>query len=98
MYADQESGLGPDIARMDAWPGDWRDGRWIDHVEEWQRAGKLGNKPPGVSDLAPPAKGGTNKDYQLDVDTYLLRPEVHASFYSFVIYFVLMARACVYRL
>jgi mannosyl-oligosaccharide alpha-1,2-mannosidase len=76
MYADQESGLGPELARMDAWPGDWRAGKWIDHVEEWQRAGGPGDKPPGVGNLAPPAKTGEMKDYHLEVGKYLSRPEV----------------------
>jgi len=80
MYADQESGLGPELARMDMWPGDWRKGRWIDHVEEWQRAGKPGDKPPGVRDLAPPVKAGEKKDYHLEVGTYLSRPEVYLLF------------------
>jgi mannosyl-oligosaccharide alpha-1,2-mannosidase len=79
MYADQESGLGPDIAKMDAWPGDWRAGKWIDHVDVWERAGRPGNKPPGVNDLAPPAKFGKTKDYQIQSDSYLSRPEVHVS-------------------
>ena len=76
MYADQESGLGPELARMDQWPGNWRDGRWIEHVEEWQRTGGPGDKPPGVRDLAPPTKAGEPKDYFLQVGTYLSRPEV----------------------
>jgi hypothetical protein len=76
MYADQASGLGPELAIMDTWPGDWRDGRWMKHVEEWQRAGKPGGKPPGVKDLAPPVKDGERRDYRLRVATYLSRPEV----------------------
>ena len=76
MYADQASGLGPELARMDPWPGDWKAGKWIDHVEEWQRAGQPGGKPPGVGELAPPVKPGEKKDYQLEVGTYLSRPEV----------------------
>ena len=76
MYADQESGLGPELARMDAWPGHWSKGRWIDHVEEWRQAGQPGDKPPGVGELAPPAKPGEKMDYQLEVGTYLSRPEV----------------------
>ena len=76
MYADQASGLGPELARMDGWPGDWRKGRWIDHVDAWQRSGSPGGKPPGVKDLSPPVKSGQQKDYHLDVSTYLSRPEV----------------------
>jgi len=79
MYADQASGLGPDVATMDAWPGNWREGKWIYHVEVWQRAGMPGNKPPGVGGLAPPAEAGETKDYHIKTDTYLSRPEVHLS-------------------
>jgi mannosyl-oligosaccharide alpha-1,2-mannosidase len=78
MYADQASGLGPELAVMDVWPDDWRKGRWIDHVDEWQRAGKPGGKPPGVLDPAPPVKAGERKDYYLRVGTYLSRPEVRS--------------------
>jgi mannosyl-oligosaccharide alpha-1,2-mannosidase len=79
MYADQESGLGPDVAKMDAWPGDWKAGKWIDHVDVWQRAGRPGHKPPGVSNLAPPVKSGKTKDYQIQSNIYLSRPEVRVS-------------------
>lgn len=78
MYADQASGLGPELAIMDRWPGDWKEGRWIDQVEQWQRSGGAGGKPPGVKDLAPPVHGG-RKDYYLSVGTYLSRPEVCAT-------------------
>jgi hypothetical protein len=72
---------------MDAWPGDWRERKWINHVEVWQRARRPEDKPPGVSDLAPPAKAGQTKDYQLELDTYLSRPEVHLSVcLSFVVF------------
>jgi hypothetical protein len=82
MYADQASGLGPELVRMDAWPGDWRGGRWIDHVKEWQRGGSPGGKPPGVRDLAPPVQAGEPRDYFLQVGTYLSRPEVRFFCYS----------------
>lgn len=86
MYADQESGLGPELVRMDMWPGDSRRGRWVDHVDEWQRVGRPGNKPPGVRDLAPPVKAGEHKDYILEVGTYFSRPEV--PFYIFRLSFM----------
>lgn len=76
MYADQASGLAPELALMHTWPADWRDGRWIDHVEAWQRAGAPGGKPPGVHEPAPPAAAGAAKDYTIAVGTYLSRPEV----------------------
>lgn len=76
MYADQASGLGPELVRMDAWPGDWKEGLWIEHVEAWQRAGSPGGKPPGVRDLSPPVTAREPKDYRIDVSAYLSRPEV----------------------
>jgi mannosyl-oligosaccharide alpha-1,2-mannosidase len=88
MYTDQESGLGPELAKMDTWPGDWREGRWIDHVEEWQRAGRSGDKPPGGRDLATPVKAGEKKDYNLEVATYLSKPEVHLSIFCLSLFFV----------
>jgi hypothetical protein len=76
MYVDQASGLGPELAMMDMWPGDWREGRWMNHVDTWQNLGRPGGKPPGVNDPAPPAKADERRDYQLRVATYLSRPEV----------------------
>jgi hypothetical protein len=97
MYADQASGLGPELVRMDAWPGDWRGGRWIDHVEEWQRGGSPGGKPPGVRDLAPPVQAGEPRDYFLQVGTYLSRPEVLFFFASPVPLLCWSADFVVYR-
>ena len=79
MYVDQASGLGPELAIMDAWPEDWRDGLWIKHVEEWTNAGRIGGKPPGVLNLSPPARPGEERDYYLAVPSYLSRPEVCCS-------------------
>jgi len=42
MYADQASGLGPELAIMGLWVGNWRKGRYIDIVEEWKREGRPG--------------------------------------------------------
>jgi hypothetical protein len=61
---------------MDLWTGDWKNGRWIDSVEEWQRTGRPGGKPPGVRDLAPPVKKGEPSDYRIQDRKYLSRPEV----------------------
>ena len=80
MYADQASGLGPELAIMDMWPGDWHDGRWMKHVEEWKRSGRIGGKPPGVLNRSPPARTGEKKDYYLSVASYLSRPEVRPSY------------------
>jgi len=69
------------LARMDGWPEDWRKGRWIDHVEAWQAAGRPGGKPPGVRDLAPPVKSGEKTDYYIESNTYLSRPETLESLF-----------------
>ncbi|EJD35550.1 seven-hairpin glycosidase [Auricularia subglabra TFB-10046 SS5] len=81
MYADQASGLGPELAGFRAWPEDWRKGRWMAHVDEWRRVGSPGGKPPGVGNLAPPVKNGANKDYDIRVGSYLSRPETMESMY-----------------
>jgi mannosyl-oligosaccharide alpha-1,2-mannosidase len=91
MYADQPSGLRPEIAVMDKWPGSWQEGRWIEHVREWNRVGQPGGKPPGVKDLAPPVKDKERKDYRIDSGTYLPRPEVRV-----VVVFHLDAGICGY--
>ncbi|KZV97787.1 seven-hairpin glycosidase [Exidia glandulosa HHB12029] len=81
MYADQPSGLGPELAGFDWWRADAREGKWIKAVEEWRRVGSPGGKPPGVGDLAPPVKPGEAKDYNIRVGSYLLRPETMESMY-----------------
>ena len=73
-YADQPSGLGPDIMVMDAWSGEGT-GRWIDHVNDWIEAGRPGDVPPGLHE-PPPVKDGSGKDYRISRGDYLLRPEV----------------------
>jgi len=76
MYADQASGLGPELVGVEAWPEDYKKGRWVTHVEEWKRVGKPGGKPPGVGNPPPPVKPGEPKDYGIRVNSYLSRPEV----------------------
>ena len=73
-YADQPSGLGPDIMVMDSWTGSGS-GRWMDHVNDWIKAGRPGDVPPGLHE-PPPAKGGNGQDYRISRGDYLLRPEV----------------------
>ncbi|KAH7107963.1 seven-hairpin glycosidase [Auriculariales sp. MPI-PUGE-AT-0066] len=80
MYADQASGLAPELAVMQGWPDDWRKGKWLPHVEEWRRIGSPGGKPPGVGNLAAPWKSGT-RDYDIRVNSYLSRPETMESQY-----------------
>lgn len=79
MYADQETGLGPEIARMNK-AEDGKNGLlWIDAVREWEGAGKPLGKPPGVGVLAEPMPGVQNsseRDYTITDARYQLRPEV----------------------
>lgn len=77
-YADQPSGLGPDIMVMDSWTGSGS-GRWMDHVNDWIKAGRPGDVPPGLHE-PPPAKGG-GQDYRISRGDYLLRPETIESLY-----------------
>ncbi|KAL4066005.1 glycoside hydrolase family 47 protein [Scleroderma citrinum] len=81
-YADQPSGLGPDIMAMDAWRGadPKRAGRWIDHVKDWIKSGRPGGVPPGLHEPSP-AKGSSGRDYRITRDDYLLRPETVESLY-----------------
>ena len=94
MYADQPSGLGPDIILfhnrdtndVPAWPQqlseDWKQERWINHVQKWDRDGRIGGKPPGVGNAGLPLKfeESVNNDYIIHTSSYLLRPEVCRKF------------------
>lgn len=70
-YADQASGLSPDEMMMEPWPGPAHAGRWIDHVEAWEKEGN-GGLPPGLYDV----DTNGNRDYYPKKFGYLLRPEV----------------------
>lgn len=84
-YADQPSGLGPDVLLMRIGkPGEIR---WMDAMRRWKADGQLG-PPPGVGDKRPwvaNPKAKTVKEMQIDTITrdysirntaYYLRPEV----------------------
>lgn len=89
-YMDQPSGLGPEIVTFEGWghrngptsagqPNDnWKQERWMRHVEQWQMGGKQGGKPPGVRDAGMPVQSGEGKrlDYTILRNSYFLRPEV----------------------
>jgi mannosyl-oligosaccharide alpha-1,2-mannosidase len=72
-YADQATGLGPDEMQMDHW-SDGQSGRWMDHVDRWEKDGRPGGRPPGLHDVPTESKG--NRDYSFNKPAYLLRPEV----------------------
>ncbi|THH27799.1 hypothetical protein EUX98_g6396 [Antrodiella citrinella] len=54
-------------------------GRWMEHVREWEWAGKPGGVPPGVRDPKPAVTG--KRDYASRRHEYLLRPETVETFY-----------------
>jgi len=88
MYADQPSGLGPEVAMFhgnlhgEGLPGypssDASHEVWFRHLEEWEEDGRPGGKPPGVGDAGSPLIHGSKEDadYILFAPSYLLRPEV----------------------
>ena len=88
LYADMPSGLGPEIATMNA-----KSEPWIDAVEAWQASGGEGPLP-GLKPKKPipydQTKAGGSKarvegpwDYTIKRAEYVLRPEV-SSFFGFV--------------
>lgn len=72
-YNDMGTGLGPDEMTMAKWNPDG-DGKWVKHLEEWEKQGRLG-KPPGVGEVQREAEW-SERDYTAMRPTYLLRPEV----------------------
>jgi mannosyl-oligosaccharide alpha-1,2-mannosidase len=78
-YADHVTGLGPDEMAMDQWPEGNRAGTWINHLEEWEKAGRPGKVPPGLEEVSP--EGQDSRDYSARKSAYLLRPETVESFY-----------------
>ncbi|KAJ8694673.1 hypothetical protein PTI98_007330 [Pleurotus ostreatus] len=77
-YNDMGTGLGPDEMTMAKWSPD-ADGKWVKHLEEWEKQGRLG-EPPGVREVQREAEWG-ERDYTAMRPTYLLRPEAIESFY-----------------
>jgi mannosyl-oligosaccharide alpha-1,2-mannosidase len=59
---------------MDQWAEGSRAEGWLHHVDEWEKAGRPGDVPPGVREVPPESQG--NRDYQARKSAYLLRPEV----------------------
>lgn len=90
MYADQPSGLGAEIVLFDSntsgdHPGHGAAGyeheKWMWHLDNWEKKGRPGGKPPGVGNAASPlaSQGDVKMDYTLWTSSYLLRPEVSSS-------------------
>ncbi|KAI0729958.1 glycoside hydrolase [Fomitopsis betulina] len=81
-YADHDTGLGPDVMRMDHIVRNEKNpygGLWLNQIEQWEAAGKPGGLPPGLRE-GPPMPAGT-RDYRPAKAAYLLRPETVESFY-----------------
>ncbi|RDB20921.1 Endoplasmic reticulum mannosyl-oligosaccharide 1,2-alpha-mannosidase [Hypsizygus marmoreus] len=78
-YADQATGLGADEMRMERWKEGDAAGKWMRHVEEWDKGGRRGGKPPGVREGKTKASG--RREYSFQKMSYLLRPEAVESFY-----------------
>jgi hypothetical protein len=103
MYADQPSGLGPEVVMFEGWgqaagptwppqPNeDWKQERWMRHVEAWEMGGRQGGKPPGVGDAGMPVKKeqGVMMDYMIWTPSYLLRPEVSTCMVSLLLELIL---------
>ncbi|KJA15407.1 glycoside hydrolase family 47 protein [Hypholoma sublateritium FD-334 SS-4] len=74
-YADQLSGLGPDLMNM---PQGGK--KWVGEIGRWKAEGRQG-KPPGTSEPRP-ERDPTHRDYSATNARYLLRPEtVESIFY-----------------
>lgn len=84
-YADQPSGLGPEVISMRI--GKSGEIRWMDAMREWLAGGRLGS-PPGVGDKHPwvgnpeartikqKQTDTISRDYGIRNTDYYLRPEV----------------------
>ena len=103
MYADQPSGLGPEIVLFDGvlhgegHPGyptsDFSEEKWMWHIERWEQNGRPGGKPPGVGDAGQPLNDheDVKMDYEIWTSDYLLRPEVCACIFH-LCYFAVLTR------
>lgn len=67
------TGLGPDEMAMAKWSSDG-DGKWVKHLEEWEKEGRSG-EAPGVREVQREAEWSA-RDYTAMRPSYLLRPEV----------------------
>ncbi|KAJ8508704.1 hypothetical protein ONZ45_g9039 [Pleurotus djamor] len=74
-YADQASGLGPDVVQFST------GGQlWVDALEEWESEGRPGKIPPGLGEVVP-AQSSEQRDYWDSSSVYLLRPETVESLF-----------------
>ena len=76
LYADEESGIGPEEIKI-TMEGDRK--RWMDVVDEWELGGRQGDVPPGMREPAP-ERDSIKQDYTLSRSYNYLRPEVRLGF------------------
>jgi hypothetical protein len=50
-------------------------GRWVDHLERWEKGGRKGGRPPGVGTVKRESEPG-KREWIARKSSYLLRPEV----------------------
>jgi hypothetical protein len=80
-YADQPTGLGPEIMRMgpSLLDKNIKPVPWMDAMVKWKWSGKKGS-PPGTTARVP-QRSKRDQDYVIKTADYLLRPETIESFY-----------------
>ncbi|THH10720.1 hypothetical protein EW146_g8290 [Bondarzewia mesenterica] len=83
LYADAATGLAPDEVQMVSWSSAnvTGSGRWVDHLREWEDAGREGGIPPGVRHVKSERGGEPLREYRARKTGWLLRPEAVESFY-----------------
>lgn len=57
-------------------------GRWIEHLRDWEAKGKPGGVPPGLREPPPLTSNTDKRDYLYRRNGYYLRPEVRSSLLS----------------
>ena len=78
IFADQETGLGPEEIVMSA-----KGTRWMEAVDEWKLGGRQGDVPPGMGEPEP-ERNPSRRDYDtLYTNDWRLRPEVKNPFFIF---------------
>lgn len=77
-YADQTSGLGPDVVAFQAY-FNGANGLWVNQLKKWEDEGSEGD-PPGVAEREP-VKDVKGRDYSNRSKGYFLRPEALETFY-----------------
>jgi len=88
LYADSLTGLGPEEVRFQSYKGidDYESGRWIHHLQEWEKRSRKSSKPPGLQTPVPQRRDNADsrhKDYYYTDRLWLCRPEARGHKYIF---------------